>query len=73
MPSRQRNTYGVPAPHEGFCITLALLCSPRPPQLVSWGATLVVVRILTPADYGLVGMALIAVGIAQLVGERRGW
>ena len=42
-------------------------------QLVSWGATLVVASILTPADYGLVGMALIAVGIAQLVGERRGW
>src|SRR5919106_372935 len=38
-------------------------------QLTSWDATLVVASILTPADYGLVGMALIAVGIAQLVGE----
>lgn len=38
-------------------------------QLLSWSATLVVARLLTPADYGLVGMALVYVGIAQLVGE----
>ncbi|HLQ35058.1 MAG TPA: lipopolysaccharide biosynthesis protein, partial [Chloroflexota bacterium] len=36
-------------------------------QAVSWAATLYVVRILTPADYGLVGMATIPIGLARLV------
>ena len=36
-------------------------------QLVSWVITLYVAHILAPSDYGLVGMALIYFGFAQLV------
>lgn len=38
-------------------------------QLVSWAATLVVARLLTPADYGLVGMALVYSGFVELVSD----
>ncbi|HXI20201.1 MAG TPA: oligosaccharide flippase family protein, partial [Gemmatimonadales bacterium] len=38
-------------------------------QLVSWGATVLVARLLTPADYGLVGIAMLYLGLAQLVSE----
>jgi PST family polysaccharide transporter len=38
-------------------------------QLVSWVSTLLVARLLTPADYGLVGMAMVYIGLAQLVNE----
>ena len=36
-------------------------------QAISWIATLYVARILTPADYGLVAMALVPIGFARLV------
>jgi PST family polysaccharide transporter len=32
-------------------------------QIVSWASTLVIVRLLTPADYGLYGMALVYTGL----------
>ena len=38
-------------------------------QLLSWLSTLVVARILTPADYGVAGMAMVYVGLVQLVNE----
>jgi PST family polysaccharide transporter len=38
-------------------------------QLLSWASTLIVARLLTPADYGLVGMASIYIGLLQLVNE----
>lgn len=38
-------------------------------QVFSWGATLVIARILTPGDYGLVGMATIYLGFVQLINE----
>ncbi|MGH7589962.1 MAG: lipopolysaccharide biosynthesis protein [Gemmatimonadales bacterium] len=38
-------------------------------QLFGWAATLVVVRLLAPRDYGLVGMAMIYLGLVQLVNE----
>jgi PST family polysaccharide transporter len=38
-------------------------------QLLSWASTLIVARILTPADYGLVGMATVYLGFVQLVNE----
>ena len=38
-------------------------------QLLSWASTLVVARLLTPRDYGLVGMALLYLGFVQLVNE----
>lgn len=38
-------------------------------QLIGWAATLVVVRLLAPSDYGLVGMALVYLGFMQLVNE----
>ena len=38
-------------------------------QTISWAATFVIARLLTPADYGLVGMAMIYVGLAQIVTE----
>lgn len=38
-------------------------------QVVSWAATLVIARILTPADYGLLTMATVYLGFIQLVNE----
>lgn len=38
-------------------------------QLVSWASTIVVARILTPNDYGLVGMAALYLGLVALVSE----
>ncbi len=38
-------------------------------QLFSWGSMLVIARILTPADFGLVGMATIYLGLVQLINE----
>lgn len=36
-------------------------------QIVSWAGTLVAARILTPGDYGLVSMAMLAVGLVRMV------
>jgi O-antigen/teichoic acid export membrane protein len=36
-------------------------------QAVSWAATLYVVRVLSPGDYGLVAMATVPIGLARLV------
>lgn len=38
-------------------------------QLLSWAATLMIARLLTPADYGVVGMALVYLGFAQIINE----
>ena len=38
-------------------------------QLGSWIATIYVIRILNPADYGLMGMASILIGLAALFNE----
>jgi PST family polysaccharide transporter len=38
-------------------------------QLVTWFSTVIVARLLTPSDYGLVGMATIFIGLAMLVSE----
>ena len=38
-------------------------------QLLSWASTVVVARLLTPTDYGLVGMALVYLSFMQLVNE----
>lgn len=38
-------------------------------QLVSWASTIVVARLLTPNDYGLVGMAALYLGLVALVSE----
>ncbi len=38
-------------------------------QILRWVATIVVARLLTPEDYGLVGMAGIYLGLAQLINE----
>ncbi len=38
-------------------------------QILSWASTFVVARLLTQVDYGLVGMATLFLGAAQLVNE----
>lgn len=38
-------------------------------QTISWVITLLVVRILTPDDYGLMGMAVAFLGVIQLINE----
>ncbi|HEX6047714.1 MAG TPA: lipopolysaccharide biosynthesis protein [Gemmatimonadaceae bacterium] len=38
-------------------------------QLLRWVATFAIARLLTPADYGLVGMAMVYVGFVQLFNE----
>jgi len=38
-------------------------------QLVSWGSLLIVARLLTPADFGLVGMTMIYLGLIALLSE----
>lgn len=38
-------------------------------QALSWVSTLVVAHLLSPADYGLVGMATVYIGLVQLINE----
>lgn len=38
-------------------------------QLLSWASTLVVARLLTPSDYGLVGMATVYVGFVHMIND----
>ena len=38
-------------------------------QVLSWAATIVVARLLTPRDYGLMGMATVYMGVVQLANE----
>lgn len=38
-------------------------------QVVQWATTLIVARLLTPADYGLVGMAAVILGLITLFSE----
>ena len=38
-------------------------------SVVTWVVTLVVARLLTPEDYGLVGMAQVFLGLAVMVSE----
>lgn len=38
-------------------------------QMISWSSTIIVIRFLTPEDYGLVALATILIGFATLVGE----
>lgn len=38
-------------------------------QILAWAATLVLARLLTPADYGLYGMATVYLGLVELVNE----
>lgn len=38
-------------------------------QLLSWASTLIVARLLTPLDYGVMGMAIVYLGLVQLVSE----
>jgi O-antigen/teichoic acid export membrane protein len=38
-------------------------------QAVAWGSTLVVARLLSPDDYGVVGMATFVLGLVELVTE----
>jgi len=38
-------------------------------QVLSWSATIFVARLLTPADYGVVAMATVVLGVIQLLSE----
>lgn len=38
-------------------------------QIVRWGSTLVILRLLTRGDYGLMSMAMVYLGLVQLVNE----
>ena len=38
-------------------------------QVLTWGMTVIVARLLQPSDYGLIGMAAISLGIVQLLSE----
>jgi PST family polysaccharide transporter len=38
-------------------------------QLLSWGVTIAVAKLLSPSDYGLVGMAAIVLGLVSMVSE----
>jgi teichuronic acid exporter len=38
-------------------------------QILSWAATLIVARILSPADYGLMGMAMVYLGLVTMISE----
>jgi len=38
-------------------------------QVISWATTLLVARLLSPADYGIVGMATVVLGVVQLINE----
>src|SRR5690349_15536811 len=38
-------------------------------QLVTWGSTIVVTRLLSPSDYGLIGYATLYMGFVTMVSE----
>ena len=38
-------------------------------QVLTWGITLIIARLLQPSDYGLIGMAVIYLGFVQLFSE----
>ncbi len=38
-------------------------------QLISWGVTIFVMRLLAPADYGLMAMCMVLVGLSALIAE----
>jgi len=38
-------------------------------QVISWAITIFVARLLSPSDYGLMGMAMIFIGFAQFLNE----
>lgn len=38
-------------------------------QILSWASTLIVVHYLAPTDYGLIGMALVYLGLVQMASE----
>src|SRR5206468_520631 len=38
-------------------------------QILTWGITIVVVRLLDPGDYGLLAMAMVFMGFLALVAE----
>lgn len=38
-------------------------------QILTWGSTVVVARVLSPADYGVVGMATVFTGLLTMVSE----
>jgi PST family polysaccharide transporter len=38
-------------------------------QIFSWAATIIIARLLTPADYGVMGMAMVYIGLVALVNE----
>jgi len=38
-------------------------------QVFTWTTTLVVARLLDPSDYGLVGMAMVYIGLVQMISE----
>jgi PST family polysaccharide transporter len=38
-------------------------------QILSWASTLIVARLLSPADYGIIGMAMVYLGLVELVNE----
>jgi len=38
-------------------------------QILSWASTVIVARLLTPGDYGIIGMAAVYLGLVQMVSE----
>jgi teichuronic acid exporter len=38
-------------------------------QVISWGSTLLVMRLLVPTDYGLMAMAFVFTGVAQMLAD----
>ena len=38
-------------------------------QLISWGSTIVVARLLTPSDFGILGMASVYLGLLALIND----
>jgi len=38
-------------------------------QILSWVSTLIVIRLLNPEDYGLIGMAMVYLGLVALINE----
>lgn len=70
--NEQINGRGLPAPsakHTSFAANLAWRALANwSSQLVSWAALLVVVRLLSPADFGLVGMSVVLFWYLKFLG-----
>jgi teichuronic acid exporter len=70
LPTKPRQSTAPPEKHSSLATNLAWRTLANwTSQLVSWAALMVVVRLLSPADFGLVGMSVILYWYLKFLGQ----